>query len=194
MELEQETLRSAKYIEEIAYDGELLGIVIYANFREPGVHFVTPNNLSQQVAYMQHPAGKVIQPHVHNPVPRQVTYTQEVLLIKQGKLRVNFYTKEQEYLESRVLQAGDVILLIQGGHGFEVLEDLEMIEVKQGPYVGDQDKTRFSALPHRVYSTILLSCLTFQCPVSLPLIEEFERIRFGHSSQRVEQSVRKSSF
>lgn len=73
-------------------------------------------------------------------------FTQEVLFIRRGKLRVDFYTTEHEYLESRVLQAGDVILLIQGGHGFEVLEEVEMIEVKQGPYAGEADKTRFAGI------------------------------------------------
>ena len=84
----------------------------------------------------------MIQPHIHNPVSREVRFTQEVLFIKKGRVRVDFYDTEEVYLESRVLEKGDVILLIQGGHGFEVLEDLEMIEVKQGPYVGEQDKTR----------------------------------------------------
>jgi hypothetical protein len=92
---------------------------------------------------MRHPAGKVIDPHVHNPVDRSVQFTQEVLFIKRGRLRVDFYDNGQKYLESRVLEAGDVILLATGGHGFEVLEELEMVEVKQGPYAGDQDKTRF---------------------------------------------------
>ena len=92
---------------------------------------------------MKHPAGKIIQPHVHNPVKREVFYTQEVLLIKSGKLRVDFYSEGQKYLKSRFLVSGDVILLIKGGHGFEVLEELEMIEVKQGPYRGEKDKTRF---------------------------------------------------
>ena len=72
-----------------------------------------------------------------------MAYTQETLFIKKGKLLVDFYDDEQSYLESRELVAGDVVLLIRGGHGFEVLEDLEMIEVKQGPYAGDQDKVRF---------------------------------------------------
>jgi mannose-6-phosphate isomerase-like protein (cupin superfamily) len=76
-------------------------------------------------------------------VERSVAYTQETLFIKKGKLRVDFYNDDQAYLESRELVAGDVVLLICGGHGFEVLEDLEMIEVKQGPYAGDQDKVRF---------------------------------------------------
>jgi mannose-6-phosphate isomerase-like protein (cupin superfamily) len=125
-------------------DGSLLlAIVVTSRFQEPGIHFVTANELSQQLAYMNYPAGKVIPPHVHNPAAREVVFTQETLFIKKGKLRVDFFTAEQEYLESRILVAGDVILLIQGGHGFEVLEPLEMIEVKQGPYAGDKDKTRF---------------------------------------------------
>ncbi|MBE9236775.1 hypothetical protein IQ227_12245 [Anabaena aphanizomenioides LEGE 00250] len=128
---------------EIIHQNELLALIISHRFNQPGVHFFTPDELSQQLAYMHHPMGKIIQPHVHNPVPREVIYTQEVLFIKRGKLRVDFYNDQQEYLESRVLETGDVILLITGGHGFEVLEEIEMIEVKQGPYVGEQDKTRF---------------------------------------------------
>ena len=130
-------------LKKVKHNKHLLALIVSHKFNEPGVHFFTEDNLSQQLAYMRHPAGKVIEPHVHNPVPREVHYTQEVLFIKKGKLRVDFYTEEQEYLESRVLEAGDLILLIQGGHGFEVLEELEMFEVKQGPYAGDGDKTRF---------------------------------------------------
>jgi mannose-6-phosphate isomerase-like protein (cupin superfamily) len=130
-------------IEKITNQEQLLAIIISHRFNESGIHFFTPNELSQQLAYMHHPTGKVIQPHVHNPVIREVTYTQEVLFIKNGKLRVDFYNDQQEYLDSRILEAGDVILLVTGGHGFEVLEEIEMIEVKQGPYVGEQDKTRF---------------------------------------------------
>jgi hypothetical protein len=130
-------------VREIRHQGELFAIIISGQFREPGIHFFTKNDLSQQLAYMRHPAGKVIQPHVHNPAPREVIYTQEVLLIKQGKLRVDFYSNEKQYIESYILAAGDVILLIKGGHGFEVIEEVEMIEVKQGPFMGDRDKTRF---------------------------------------------------
>ncbi len=130
-------------IESITYHNQLLALIVSQRFNEPGIHFFTPNELSQQLAYMRHPVGKVIAPHVHNPVTREVQYTQEVLFIKRGKLRVDFYNNQQQYLESRILEAGDVILLVTGGHGFEVLEEIEMIEVKQGPYVGDQDKTRF---------------------------------------------------
>src|SRR6266568_8426839 len=132
-----------KLIEQIELNGEMLALIVRDEYSEPGISFFTPNDLSQQLAYMHHPAGKIIDAHVHNPVPRSVAYTQETLFIKRGRLRVDFFDNRQKYLESRELEAGDVILLVKGGHGFEVLEDLEMIEVKQGPYAGDQDKTRF---------------------------------------------------
>ncbi|RAM51568.1 MAG: hypothetical protein C6Y22_10935 [Hapalosiphonaceae cyanobacterium JJU2] len=130
-------------IEQINYHNQLLALIVSQKFDKPGIHFFTPNELSQQLAYMHYQVGKVIQAHVHNPVIREVQYTQEVLFIRKGKLRVDFYNNEQEYLESRILEPGDVILLVTGGHGFEVLEEVEMIEVKQGPYIDGQDKTRF---------------------------------------------------
>jgi mannose-6-phosphate isomerase-like protein (cupin superfamily) len=132
-----------RIVENITAGGVLCAIIVRAEFREPGIKFFTTDELSQQLAFMRHPAGKLIPPHVHNPVPREVQFTQEVLLIRRGKLRVDFYDATENYLESRVLEAGDVILLVQGGHGFEVIEEVEMIEVKQGPYVGEHDKTRF---------------------------------------------------
>jgi len=133
-------------VENITHKGKLLAIIIPSDFSEPGIHFFTSNDLSQQLAYMKHPKGKVIEPHVHNPVPREVKYTQEVLFLKKGKLRVDFYDEDKIYLDSRVLKEGDVILLSTGGHGFEILEEIEMIEVKQGPYAGEEDKTRFSGI------------------------------------------------
>jgi mannose-6-phosphate isomerase-like protein (cupin superfamily) len=72
--------------------------------------------------------------------------TQEVLFIKSGKLRVDFYDEEQNYIESSLLSKGDVILLAKGGHGFKMLEQCEIIEVKQGPYCGEMDKVRFESV------------------------------------------------
>ncbi|MBU6154230.1 MAG: hypothetical protein KGP28_07995 [Bdellovibrionales bacterium] len=132
-----------KPVEELRNGDQLLAIIIRAEHSAMGVEFFTANSLSQQLAAMGHPKGKVIAPHVHNSVQREVSYTKEVLIIKKGKLRVDFYDDQQAYLESRILFPNDVILLALGGHGFEVLEDLQMIEVKQGPYAGEQDKTRF---------------------------------------------------
>lgn len=131
-------------IEEIIESGNLLGLIVRANYRKEGIAFFTPNEFSQQLGYMNRPQGYVIPPHVHNPVAREVLFTKEVLFIKSGKVRVDFYDNDQNYLESRILHQGDVILLAVGGHGFEMLETSEIFEVKQGPYAGDQDKTRFS--------------------------------------------------
>lgn len=133
-------------LETIRLQNQVLAIILRNDFSGKGIHFVTPPEFSQQLAYMCHPAGKTIQPHVHNPVHRDVTYTQEVLFIKRGKLRIDFYDENKEYLESRVLASGDVILLASAGHGFEVLEEIEMIEVKQGPYLEHEDKTRFDGI------------------------------------------------
>lgn len=131
---------------EVKNAGELLAIILRSTYREPGVHFLTSNDLSQQLAFMRHPAGKAIEPHVHNAVERRVTQTQESLFIRKGRMRVDFYDSNRTYLESYELRSGDVILLIRGGHGFEMLEDTEFVEVKQGPYAGDQDKTRFTGV------------------------------------------------
>ncbi len=128
---------------------KLLALIVRDNYSKDGIDFLTPNDYSQQVAYMHHPTGKVIDAHVHNLVHRNVILTQEVLFIKKGKLRVDFYDEYEDYLESTILEAGDVILLISGGHGFSVLEEVEMIEVKQGPYSGDADKRRFTGIEEK---------------------------------------------
>lgn len=126
-------------------DGEThLALIIPRKFRAEGIKFFTPDSYSQQIGYMCRPAGYIIEPHVHNPVPREVLYTNEVLFIRSGRVRVNFYSEKKKYLCSRELENGDIILLIQGGHGFEIIESAEIVEVKQGPYAGDLDKTRFT--------------------------------------------------
>ena len=130
-------------MEKYVFNGELFAIVIRNNYDKEGITFFTDETLSQQLAYMNHPKGKLIQPHIHKPIERTVAYTQEVLIIKDGKLKVDFYSEEQTFLESTLLNKGDTILLIKGGHGFSVIEDVKMIEVKQGPYAGDKDKIKF---------------------------------------------------
>lgn len=133
-------------LEPINHQGQMLALILRAGYRADGIRFFTPNDFSQQLGYMSRPCGYVIPPHVHNPVAREVQFTKEVLFIKSGKVRVDFYDDDQKYLESRVLGQGDVVLLAFGGHGFEMIEDSEIIEVKQGPYCGDADKTRFTGI------------------------------------------------
>lgn len=133
-------------IKHITNNDKLLAIIIGKNYSKEGVEFFTPNEFSQQLAYMSHKKGKVIDAHIHNFVKREVHFTKEVLVIKKGKIRVDFYDDNQTYLQSTVLEAGDIILLAHCGHGFEIIEDCEMIEVKQGPFAGEQDKTRFKGI------------------------------------------------
>jgi hypothetical protein len=133
-------------VENILCKGRTLAVLLRANYQAEGIQFFTPNDFSQQLGYMNRPQGYVIPPHVHNPVPREVHFTKEVLFIKSGKVRVDFYDDDQTYLDSRILETGDVLLLAYGGHGFEMLEPTEMIEVKQGPYAGELDKTRFQGI------------------------------------------------
>jgi hypothetical protein len=125
-------------------DGEIeLALIVRRNYRSEGIEFFTPNSYSQQIGYMNRPAGYVIQPHVHNPVKREVQFTNEVLIVRSGRIQVDFYSEQKTYLFSRELDKGDIILLIRGGHGFKMIEATEIVEVKQGPYAGDLDKTRF---------------------------------------------------
>lgn len=133
-------------IEKI-YDKEIiLAIIIKSNYQNDGIAFFTSDTDSQQLGYMTRKKGYEIIPHRHNLIPREVHLTQEVLFIKKGKLRVDFYDNQQNYLESRILLSGDVILLSDGGHGFKMLEDSQIIEVKQGPYSGEKDKVRFNPI------------------------------------------------
>lgn len=144
-------------IQKIEDGGGLMALVVRKKFQEPGIHFFTPPELSQQIAYMNHPMGKVIQAHVHRPVPREVQFTQETLFIRSGKLRVDFFREDHTYVVSTILTEGDAILLVRGGHGFECLEPVEMIEVKQGPYAGESDKSRFTGSvthPEISYSSV----------------------------------------
>ena len=133
-------------IENILHNEQLISVIIRSQYTAKGIKCFTPDNFSQQLAYMNREKEYVIPPHVHNPVKREVSYTQEVLFIKSGKVRVDYFNDNKKYLESRILNQGDVILLSGGGHGFCMLEDSEIIEVKQGPYAGDKDKTRFDPI------------------------------------------------
>lgn len=130
-------------LERITHLNVELAFILRHSFRSEGIQFFTPNTYSQQIGYMNRPAGYVIDPHIHNSVIREVHFTNEVLIIRSGRVQVDFYSDEQKYLESRELRTGDIILLIRGGHGFVMLENSEIVEIKQGPYAGDNDKIRF---------------------------------------------------
>ncbi len=123
-----------KAYEEIKHKGKLIAIIVRSNYASDSVVFFSPPDFSQQLGYLPHKKGSVIRSHIHKQIDRKVTLTQEVLFIRKGRIVVNLYTENKKYITSRRLSAGDLILLCSGGHGFKILEDIEMIEVKQGPY------------------------------------------------------------
>jgi len=136
-------MKETKMVERIEHGERLLAIIIPSEFKRAEIEFFTPDDFSQQLAYMNRPAGYRIPPHVHNKIARNVHYTQETLFVRRGRVRIDFYSDERDFVGSRVLKTGDIILLASGGHGFTMLEETEIIEVKQGPYSGDADKVRF---------------------------------------------------
>jgi hypothetical protein len=130
--------------EEIKLNDRIIAIIIYSEYSKDGIEFYTPGEFSQQLGYMKHKKGDTIQEHIHILQPRKINYTQETLFVKRGRVKINFYSDDKTYFCSCELKTGDVILLASGGHGFEFLEETEMIEVKQGPYCSDQDKVLFN--------------------------------------------------
>ena len=128
--------------------GSLLALVIRSKFRAQGLSFLTDDSSALQVGYMTRPMGEVIVAHVHEPIVRNIVGTQEVLFIQEGKVRLDLFTQARKYVASVALNVGDLVLLSEGGHGIEVLEEARIIEVKQGPFVDGKDKTRFDpAIP-----------------------------------------------
>lgn len=128
---------------KIIQDGHIFAIVLRRGFSRPGPNFFTPGEFSQQLGLLVHPKGKTINRHRHKLVRREIFRTQEVLLLLEGKIRVELYDNDGEKLKAVILHPGDAILLAQGGHKVKVLADAKIMEVKQGPYAGFDDKEYF---------------------------------------------------
>ena len=131
-------------IEKIIYKKKLLALIVRAKYRNrKGVTFFTPSESTQQFGYMKHKKRHIIKPHLHKKRVTKISYTTEVILIFKGKLRVDFYNYYKKYLFSKILEEKDIIMLVHGGHGFKVLKNIEMLEIKQGPYSLTKDKIKF---------------------------------------------------
>ena len=131
-------------IENIIYKKKLLALIVRGKYRnKKGITFFTPNESTQQFAYMKHKKKHIIKPHLHKRRLTKVFYTTEVILLLKGILRVDFYNQFKKYLFSKILKKQDIIMLVHGGHGFKILKDVEMIEIKQGPYNLIKDKMKF---------------------------------------------------
>lgn len=117
--------------------------------KKKGVNFFTDKNATQQFGYMNHGKNHIILPHRHNKRFSKIELTTEVIIILDGILRVDFYTNKEKYLFSKKLFKDDLIMLSNGGHGFKVLKDVKMIEVKQGPYSLSMDKVKFEKVDEK---------------------------------------------
>lgn len=124
-------------------DGVLLAMIVRANFSVEGLSFLTDDSSVLQVGYMTRPTGERIAAHVHEPLMRNILGTQEVLVIQSGIIRLDLFTQKKQYVASVKLETGDLVLLSEGGHGIDIIEEARIIEIKQGPFAEGKDKTRF---------------------------------------------------
>lgn len=128
---------SNSHLEEISSDdGVVLALVIRKGFKKDGINFVSQPTSPLQLGVNSYKKGDTIKSHVHKDIKITITKLQEMLYIKSGKAVVNLYTPNRKLFKSFDLSAGDLIFLIDGGHGLEMVEDTTIIEVKQGPYLG----------------------------------------------------------
>jgi mannose-6-phosphate isomerase-like protein (cupin superfamily) len=130
-------------IEKIVDKDKIYAIVLRKGFNMTGANFFTPSEFSQQLGMLIHEKGKIVERHRHKLVKREIFRTQEVLVLLEGKIKVDLYDDDTRLLKTVILNSGDSILLAQGGHRVETLENAKIIEVKQGPYAGFDEKEYF---------------------------------------------------
>jgi hypothetical protein len=138
-----EVRQGTDLVEKIFSGDQCLAYIIKASFLPERTTFLTPPEYKQQVGYVVYPAGGQIQRHVHRPLERHLVGTSEVLLVRQGCCEVDFYNDDRQLVATRELREGDLMLMVGGGHGFRMLDDTVLLEVKQGPYTGIDEKERF---------------------------------------------------
>ena len=125
-------------------DGEqVLGIILRQEYAPARTEFLTPDDYKQQLGLIVYPKGGRVLPHSHRPIERQIRGTSEVLMVRRGRAEVDFYDTARRSVGSRTLHEGDILLLVAGGHGIRFTDDTVLVEIKQGPYAGTDDKERF---------------------------------------------------
>ena len=137
-------------IEKVLHKNRLFALIVRRQFRrKSGITFFTSKQSTQQFGFMKHKKNYIIKPHKHNKRLTKILRTTEVILLLKGILRVDFYDNKNKYLFSKIINEGDIIMLVHGGHGFKILKDVEMIEIKQGPYHLANDKIKFKAVDEK---------------------------------------------
>ena len=132
-----------EFVEKITWLGRPLAYIIKRELTPSATSFLTPADFTQQVGFVVYPAGGEVKPHLHRPLERTIRGTSEVLVVKKGRCEVDIYNDTKQTVATRELRAGDILLLVEGGHGFRMLEDTVFVEIKQGPYTGLDEKERF---------------------------------------------------
>jgi quercetin dioxygenase-like cupin family protein len=130
-------------IQVVDYQLKVLAYIIPAGPLPDKTIFLTAEDCTQQVGYIVYPKGGRVARHYHLPVERHFTGTTEILLVLKGQCQVDFYDDDKNYLISKELKTGDLIIIVAGGHGFQMLQDTVLLEVKQGPYPGVWEKEKF---------------------------------------------------
>jgi hypothetical protein len=131
------------YIESIVSNGCVLAYIVRREMEPDKTTFFTPEDASFQTGFIVYPANSEIGRHIHKPVYRELNRTSEVLVVRKGRCEVDIFTQDKQLVAMRELRMGDVLVLLEGGHGFRILEDTILFEVKQGPYTGLDEKERF---------------------------------------------------
>jgi hypothetical protein len=124
-------------------EGLLLAIAISHEHQPPDTEFMTTSDLPMQLGFIKYLAEGTIQPHIHLPIERHLIGTGEVLVVRSGKMEALLFDGDRRLVKKKIMTEGDILVLIGGGHGFRMLEDTVLMEVKQGPYTGLQEKERF---------------------------------------------------
>lgn len=138
----------------VTHNNQVIAHIFSKSLKANGVNFLTPDDYTLQLGLIEHQAGKIIRDHIHRQdIKYHVDTTQEFLYIEKGQVRIKLFSNEWETIAEFVLTGGDFILFVGGGHGLEILEDCRIIEIKQGPYPGD-DKVKYfrPEEKHEVYS------------------------------------------
>jgi len=130
-------------VERIHWRETCLAYIIRADFSPAQTTFLTPPEYKQQVGFVVYPAGGEIQSHTHRPLERHIVGTSEVIIVKQGRCLLYVYDDDHKLIALRELCPGDLVLMVAGGHGFRMLEDTVLLEIKQGPYTGVDEKEWF---------------------------------------------------
>lgn len=130
-------------VEQIADNGKPLAYIIQGELNPEKTTFPIPPESNLQVGFVVYAAGGEIARHEHRPLERHIVGTSEVLVIRKGRCEVDIYDEARQLVATRELRTGDILVIVSGGHGFRMLEDTVLLEVKQGPYTGVAEKERF---------------------------------------------------